>query len=268
MSLPGFSYIIVFLCIVGFMPSGCHYSEKNSPPPIFKNEKAMQLFLKGRWILKGYEDSTDAGLSPKLLEYMLGQKISIQYGKIAAGWLSFDDDTSEQYTVRCDNPCNKIYLKIKTAGRSPGADTAEFIIADGDTILRIYADSAIRDYVKYDVGMCIGINEYSHLVNSKFIAGKYYALADTAHRHHIIFTRCGGIEGASFIAPEFKDMTNYDVVLAGFFTDPDQVSLYNIHAPNWRSIDQNIHWDVVNDSLKLWHDRFGKTEPIVLVKVQ
>jgi hypothetical protein len=226
----------------------------------------MRDELGGTWILQEYEDSTDAGLTPKLLEYMFNKWNQISYdvasGKARIFSLSqmrsirgfYDTEYLDSCAVYLYPQSDKINFHISypaSMHRPPISDTAEFLISGNDTILRIHTDSTALDFVKYDIGKCSNIGVYSHLVNSRFIAGKYYALSDTAHRHHIIFTKCGDIEGAEFIAPYLKGFTNYSVVTRGFFTEPDQMSLYDSRDTRMSAEAITLQWQVTDDSLIL-----------------
>ena len=225
----------------------------------------MRQAVNGTWILKAYEDSIDAGLTPKLLEYMLVHTNSITIDK---NKLYFDNDTSELYTTQFDRLNNNIYLKKGVGGSKQIPDTLLCSIIDGDTLLSIYKDSMLLTFTKYNDDKCADETPYGHLINCKFIAGIYYTLADTARRHHIIFTKCGDIEGAQFIGLGFENVCNYSVSVAGFYTDPDAIALYNTQHNNRKADADFVHWQVVNDSLLLWHDRLGRTTPVVLVKAR
>lgn len=254
------SCFLVLTLSSGIYLSGCH----NTPAPdkfSFKDETSMRKTLEGTWILEEYMDSTDAGLTPKLLEYMLGKwnQICYESGKARIFSLSqtrnakgsSDTEYRDSCTVHFYPGANKMIFRIAPQvwqHRQPAIDTAEFILSGNDTVLRVHIDSNVIDFIKYDIGRCEQMAEYSHLVNSKFIVGKYFALDDTARRHHIIFTKCGSIEGAQYIAPQYKDCSNYDVVIKGFLTEPDQISIYN--QSNHSGIQASIMpWRVQNDSL-------------------
>jgi hypothetical protein len=253
----------------------------------------MREALKGTWILQEYMDSVDAGLTPKLLEYMLGARSCLNYDLkqlTTSGFqttlnknLYFDNNTAENYQLSFDVAHNKLIIKVtidttisdidadgklslKTVSlnKSTETDTAEFIIEYGDTVLRLDRDSTYTDYVKYDNSRCEHIEAYSHLINSKFIAGKYFRADDQARSRHIIFTKCGNIEGPENIDPALSENTEYGVSLTNFSTTPDAIEFYN---PKYK-MGRTYYWEVNEDSLILSHDPDGKGSPIVLVKVQ
>ena len=253
----------------------------------------MREALKGTWILKEYEDSVDAGLTPKLLEYMLGSRSCYNYDLrqlTTSGFqttlnkdLYFDKNTTEDYQLSFDIAHNKLIIKVTIdtaisdidADGKPGlrtaslnniteSDTAEFLVEYGDTILRLHRDSTKTDFVKYDNNRCERVDAYSHLINSKFIAGKYFRADDQMKSRHIIFTRCGNVEGPENIEPSLSENTEYGVSLTNFSTTPDAIEFYN---PKFK-MGRTYYWEVNEDSLILSHDPDGKGNPIVLVKAQ
>ena len=275
--------------------SACHSNAPKAPVAQFgfKDEQAMREALKGTWILKEYEDSVDAGLTPKLLEYMLGSRSCMNYDLkqlTTSGFqtslnkdLYFDNNTTEDYQLSFDIAHNKLIIKVtidttildidadgkpslRTASLNniTESDTAEFVVEDGDTILRLHRDSTKTDFVKYDNSRCERVEAYSHLINSKFIAGKYFRADDHTRARHIIFTRCGNVEGPENIEPSLSENTEYGVSLTNFSTTPDAIEFYN---PKFK-MGRTYYWEVNEDSLILSHDPDGKGNPIVLVKAQ
>ena len=250
-----------------FCLSGClNSTAQKSDKFIFKDEKSMRDALRGRWILKEYEDSIDAGLTPKLLEYMLEKMNYISYSSehdilIVRGLFHhieknhfWDVDRSvDSSSVSFEPLIDKLIFRVTEQSYESKRiiDTAEFVINEMDTVLRVHQDSKVIDFIKYDAGLCSNNDEYGHLVNSKFIAGKYYLYSDTGHAHHIIFTKCGDIEGAQYIDPAFNGYSNYGIGLMGFRTEPDRISMDN---PNDKRMDAEaviMPWRVLNDSLIL-----------------
>ena len=290
------SFIILVLTISGiYLISACHRNAPKAPPAEFgfKDEQSMREALKGTWILKEYEDSVDAGLTPKLLEYMLGSRSCYNYDLrqlTTSGFqttlnkdLYFDKNTTEDYQLSFDIAHNKLIIKVTIdtaisdidADGKPGlrtaslnniteSDTAEFLVEYGDTILRLHRDSTKTDFVKYDNNRCERVDAYSHLINSKFIAGKYFRADDQMKSRHIIFTRCGNVEGPENIEPSLSENTEYGVSLTNFSTTPDAIEFYN---PKFK-MGRTYYWEVNEDSLILSHDPDGKGNPIVLVKAQ
>jgi hypothetical protein len=249
----------------------------------------MHEALKGTWILKEYEDSTDAGLTPKLLAYLLGTKSQISYDMdhmIISGFEPMRDGMLNYtgpkavYALRFDAPDRRLVIEIrsdttstdfddegspierKLPSRIVEIDTADFIVEGADTILRLNVGANQKDFVKYANTKCPDQSVYIHLVNSKFITGKYYALTDTGHAHHIAFTRCGGLEGAGNIDASLTEMTEYEVNVANFTTKPDAIEFYN---PEYK-IGRTFYWQVDHDSLILYQDAQDKEKQIVLVK--
>jgi hypothetical protein len=290
------AFIILLLTISGicFM-SACHSNAAKAPATRFgfKDEQSMRQALQGTWILQEYMDSVDAGLTPKLLEYLLGSRSCINYDLkqfTTSGFqtslnknLNYDNSAAENYQLSFDVAHNKLIIKVtidttisdidaagkpvlRTAslGKSTETDTAEFMVEYGDTILRLHRDSMQTNFVKYDNSRCEHVDAYSHLINSKFIAGKYYRLDDQSKARHIIFTRCGNIEGPENIEPSLTENTQYGVSLTNFSTTPDAIEFYN---PKYK-MGRTYYWEVNEDSLILSHDPDGKGNPIVLVKVQ
>jgi len=220
----------LFSCVVMLaVLDGCH-----SPNAPRKSEPAdqasMQQMLKGTWILQEYEDSIDAGLTPKLLEYMFSK-----YNLMACDFDSGDyrilsytprmgnyymDPLYDTCRIRFMPGSNKMVFEINyfdVQRRTASIDTAELIINGPDTILRFYDSIATAlDLVKYDNSKCPNADVYQHLISSKFIAGKYFRVDDDQHEHHIIFTRCGDVEGAQNIDASMNDFATYSVVYSGF----------------------------------------------------
>jgi hypothetical protein len=259
-------FVMCITCLT--LLSGCH--NDNAPPPkfAFGDERYMQDALQGDWILQEYMDSIDAGLTPKLLEYMFDKVNLLQYRRAYGRMQMYTFARFKAAPDTCDllfDPANNtiLFKVVYNDGQHPASrtDTAEFIINGSDTVLHLRGAFGQTDYVRYSTDRCTGMDEYSHLINSKFIAGKYYALDDTARHHHIIFTRCGDIEGAEFIFPQLKDYSHYDVLMSGFRTGPDQMSLCQNHDGKMNVSSLLISWTVVNDSLILGKD-------IVLVKAR
>lgn len=238
----------------------------------------MREALKGSWILQEYADSIDAGLTPKLLEYMLDRQSLIVYA--VDPW----DTTNKNNTITIANEetnkdedyimifkCaeNKIELFSKydslTREMPKYVATVEFVSSEPDMVLHLYNDS-LKDkpvsFIKYDVGKCPHITPYSHLVHSKFIAGKYYGINDIERKHHIIFTRCGSIEGAENIDPLMRFFGEYGTVITNFRTNPDVIVFINAEYNKAAK----MSWEVNHDSLILYHAGDVKDSRIVLVK--
>lgn len=267
---------------------GCH---NNTAAPSgnlsFKDEKSMRDALKGTWILEEYVDSIDAGLTPKLLEYMLEKMNQISYSPAPKNLVikgvfhplemnSFWDlDRSVDSCMVIFEPhVNKLVFNIVEHYYASKhlIDTAEFIFNGPDTLLRVYQGAAVIDFIKYDASHCPGISEYDHLTNSKFIAGKYYLDSDTEKKHHILFTKCGGVEGAENISADLRGFNSYKTVLPFNLIGPDELNLYEGNKP---SDNQNMSgemcvaifsWEVKTDSLILKPERMDKR--IVLVKAR
>ena len=289
------THIIVCLFMASvWMMQGCHSNNSPTTTSGFKDERAIRATLSGTWILREYEDSIDAGLTPKLLELMLGPKsiISYEQGHLSMWGLypSRRDTTeeehvfSEEFELGFDAATQKLIitvseneeeLTVDSAGRPNSqraaknkvlkVDTAEILVDGGDTVLRLHMDSSVHDFVKYDVGKCKDIVPYAHLVNSKFIAGRYYALSDTGRLHHIIFTKCGSVEGVENILPELNGYSGYAVELTNFSTFPDAIFFYN---PAYK-LGRTYYWEVSVDSLKLHTDYLNRhNEIITLIKAR
>jgi len=253
--------------------SACQNNTTPPPPDklTFKDAKSMQDALRGTWILKEYEDSIDGGLTPKLLEYMLEDVYSIKYNSdtecqfiLGNGGVRITADyykawREQSYSVDFVRSSGRI-LFTNTDTRK--TDTAQLIIDGADTVLKI-RDSLAIYFVKYDASKCQNTDEYNHLINSKFIAGKYYLVSDTGRKHHIIFTKCGKVEGAEYIAPELKDHSDYEVQFTHFSTYPDAITF---NDPQFK-IGRPYYWEVRKDTLRLY-SRYedGRETSIFLIK--
>ena len=237
----------------------------------------MRDALKGSWILQEYEDSIDAGLTPKLLEYMLDKPNGIFYS--VDPWTdSLHPDNIVEMGYKTDKTLDlRAVFKFAESkmefyslpDSASGAiskliATAEFIIDTPDAILKFHFDTSQRavNFVKYDVGTCPHMTAYSHLINSKYLAGKYYRNDDEGKKHHIILTRCGSIEGAENIDVSMKEYALYSPVYFGFKTNPDVVIFYD---KQYIKADM-LSWEVDQDSLILSHEGGIDTKRIVLVK--
>ena len=260
---------IAVLCLM----SACQ-SNTNPPPPYkltFKDTKSMQDALRGTWILKKYEDSIDGGLTPKLLEYMLDDVYSIKYNSDTDCQFILGNGgariTADYYRAWREQSYSVDFVRSKgriifTNTDTRKTDTAQLIIDDADTVLKIQDSLAIY-FVKYGASKCQNSDGYEHLINSKFIAGKYYLASDTARKHHIIFTKCGKVEGAEYISEQLKEHTNYDVKFNGFSIYPDVITF---RRPEF-VIDRPYYWEVLKDTLRLY-SRYedGHETSIFLVK--
>ena len=295
MSLSHFFKFFFLISILLSILAGCRDNGSHLPESFsLKDKPAMQQTLRGTWILREYEDSIDAGLTPKLLELMLGPKsiISYEQGHLSMWGLypSRRDTTeeehvfSEEFELGFDAATQKLIitvseneeeLTVDSAGRPNSqratknkvlkVDTAEILVSEGDTVLRLHTDSSFHDFVKYDVGKCKDIVPYAHLVNSKFIAGRYYALSDTGRLHHIIFTKCGSVEGVENISPDLKGYSEYGLELTNFSTFPDAIFFNN---PAYK-MGREYYWEVEIDSLRLRSTVLdSKAAPIVLVRAR
>ena len=239
----------------------------------------MREALRGTWILQEYEDSIDAGLTPKLLEYMLDHRHSIGYypdiknGNTDPRYLAYlwhdKNNVEMQLHVSFKFAADMITFsgeKDKVTGSAPRPLIARFVINSPDTILRVYGDSSLMDsvdFVKYDNSKCQHVPAYFHLINSKFLAGKYYAVGDTGHRHHIIFTRCGTVEGAEYISSELSGCSDYEVQLANFSRFPDAIFFNN---PEFK-IGRPFCWEFIKDTLRLYNQyEDGHERSILLLK--
>jgi hypothetical protein len=280
------SAFIVFVSSISciYFLSGCNNNTVAPSAKLsFKDEKSMREALKGTWILKAYMDSIDAGLTPKLLEYMLGKCNRIKFVSesnillinkrakfMDEGQYHNLDGWTDSLIVKFSPNDNKIiFIETIDPKQKPVADTAEYIFSHNDTILRLYKDSTTVDFVKYSIGKCDDIGDYSHLINSKYIAGKYYSLDDTAHLHHIIFTKCGNMEGAKYIMPKLSGYSTYFVSIEGFLTGSDRIVLYNDNGPDSNIIPILYNWSVIDDSLILRSNQADcSDQPIVLVKAR
>lgn len=259
--------------------AGCHTNNTTTSTSLFKDERSMQDALKGSWILQEYADSIDSGLTPKLLEYMLDKKHSLAYypdhknGDADPTHLVYlwqnKNALEDQVIADFRYAENKILLfseTIKLAGQKPQKiATAEFIISPSDTILRLYSDSTPDshiDLIKYDNSNCIHTAAYSHIINSKFIAGKYFRIDDTGKIRHIIFTKCGNLEGVENIDASLSGHSQFEVTITNFYTNPDAIEFFD---PKFDK-GQIFNWQVIQDSLILYHDGNAKDNRIVLVK--
>ena len=230
----------------------------------------MQEALKGAWILKEYEDSIDAGLTPKLLEYMLKD----------LRLLEFSDSTCiaySPYSVGANAPGTKKTFSVIASPKlfpdlckllisapvadSDQVDTAYYEISGDDTLLRLHHDSKVLVFEKYIGNKCPSIDAYHHLVSSKFIAGKYYKTDDHEKQHHIIFTRCGNVEGAENLSKKLATKTQYAVKLSSFLTGPDML-FFSSEA----ELSQEYFWQLSEDSLILSQGPDSNLNRIVLVR--
>ena len=255
---------------VFFLP-GCRNSDTQKSDKVsFKDAKSMQGALKGSWILKEYEDSIDAGLTPKLLEYMLKDLRLLEFSDTS--FTSFSSYSVGTNVSRAKKTFSVIASPILFPGLckllisvpvedSDQVDTAYYEISGDDTILRLHHDSREIVFEKYIGNKCSGTDPYDHLVSSKFIAGKYYRTDDNEKQHHIIFTRCGNIEGAENISKRLETRLRYTIKLSSFLTGPDML-LFSSEA----RLSQEYFWQVSEDSLILSHGADG--DRIVLVKAQ
>src|SRR5580698_2113773 len=95
------AFIILLLTISAICTiSSCHNNNAAKAPNaslVFKDEQSMRETLKGIWILKEYEDSIDAGLTPKLLEYMLRTRSCINYDLKQLTTSGFQTTTHNKY---------------------------------------------------------------------------------------------------------------------------------------------------------------------------
>lgn len=269
--------IAVVLAVVTFMLiGGCHTPVKPPEAFAFKSEQAMQNALRGSWILQEYADSIDAGMTPKLLEFMVTKSHAITYSPDGKSMNEVrigdqDDKNSELLSVDFDFKANKLTFYQKgvakdTTGKPIGAMIATFTINDGDTVLQFQSDSAdgkIRDFVKYDINKCPEVSAYEHLVNSKFIAGKYYNAEDKDHIHNIVLTRCGSIQGAENISPTMSGYDHYIPLVEGFGSEGDKLTLTGAKDVPARE----VYWVVDKDSLTLTSTSLShKLNPIVLLR--
>ena len=264
-------FILLWLSAAVFYLSGCQNSNTAPAKFGFKDERSMSEALRGTWILQEYMDSIDAGLTPKLLEFMLENIYSIKYTSdtdclfvlgMGGARITADYDKAwreQRYSV---DFLTSSGLMIFTNRDTKKIDTAQFVIDGSDTILKIRDTSAIY-FVKYDASRCQNIDEYNHLINSKFIAGKYYLANDTGRTHHIIFTKCGKVEGVEYISSELKDHSDYDVQFTHFSTYPDAITFNN---PKFK-IGRQYYWEVIKDTLRLYSQyQDGHETNIFLVK--
>jgi hypothetical protein len=263
-------FVFSLLCI--YFLQGCHNTAAPSVKLSFKDEKSMRMALEGTWILKEYEDSIDAGLTPKLLEYMLNDFCLLEFADstcTAYSLYSFGANapgtkktvSSIASLILFPDLC-KLLIIVPVAD-SGQVDTAFYEISGDDTILRLRHDSMELVFEKYIGNKCLGIDSYDHLVSSKFIAGKYYRTDDNEKQHHIIFTRCGNVEGAENISNGLATKTKYDVKLSSFLTEPDMIFFFSEAR-----LSQEYFWQVNEDSLILSQRPEGNAQRIVLVKAQ
>jgi hypothetical protein len=258
--------------------SACH-SHTGIPASqlAFKDRHAMREALKGTWILQQYTDSIDAGLTPKLLEYIIdSEQNTIVFDPAKWNNTNTDDlvgigyeDAGRDQEVAADFKFASGQIDFYsqdsvTHKRIKLIASADFVIDTPDAILKVRFDTSHStvNFVKYDVGACPHIAPYSHLINSKFITGKYYRADDDQQAHHIIFTRCGNVEGAQNIDASMQDFTIYSIVLSGFRANPDVMIFYNA---GYNRADM-LSWIVSDDSLILSHDGGRNAKRIVLVR--
>lgn len=235
----------------------------------------MQNALRGTWILKEYEDSIDAGLTPRLLELNLIKRSVLTYinGKmISNGFEKWSNEkvypvgNSEESYLLCFYPSqNKFSIEISSAKMGSKLDTAEFIIDGLDTVLRVFDKSNSHVYIKYDIDKCPDISPYTHLVNSKFIAGKYYNATDTAKRHHIIFTKCGNVEGAELIDSYLKDYKDYQIEIDDFNCTPDCISFIKPNLKDTTFHGKSFLWKVNSDSLILYNHNGNELDNSIIL---
>ncbi|MCW3127555.1 MAG: hypothetical protein JWO03_3213, partial [Bacteroidetes bacterium] len=94
-------------------------------------------------------------------------------------------------------------------------------------------------------------------------AGKYFNANDTTLSHHIIFTKCGNVEGAENIATYITRGKSYEVKLAYFDDKGDKIIFRD-------SLDEGVaelFWSVNKDSLILISNTTNsKVKPIILLK--
>ena len=272
-------YVVALICL--FL-SGCHNSgntDATSGKTTFKDERSMRAAMMGSWILQEYTDSIDAGLTPKLLEFMLEKQRLIEYDPnkkegtadpVHSVYISEGNSNDEQLMLADFKFADNKIIFRKQAGDTSGKAIGQVVNADviinaPDTILRLYTDSLLSsyiDFVKYDNSKCPDIDVYHHLINSKFIAGKYFREDDRGKERHIIFTRCGNIEGAENIDPSLHGHTDYDISMSHFLTSPDAIELYDPVLKMGRT----FYWEVSEDSLILRPNKSDKGTSIVLIK--
>ena len=123
----------------------------------------------------------------------------------------------------------------------------KFILSGSDTLLSFEKDSISKPkiFIKYSSTSCDHGQAYEHLVNSKFIAGKYFLLADTGRSHHIIFTKCGNVEGAVYIDHFISEYKSYRPVLGGYTSGSDRMKFVSSGG------DSEYFWNLDRDSLIL-----------------
>ena len=214
-------------------------------------------------------DSIDAGQTPSQLQYIRDRwdeliyfpesnKLRIDEHFESPDMREFDViNYGDSSFVRFDPSSNKFTFYAFFAEyrrRLPLVDSAEFIYVDGDTILRIHRDTMPVDLIKYYQGACVQDDPYSHLFKSRFIAGIYYNANDPQHRHHIIFTKCGNMEGCEFISPDFKSYQTYSILIGPDYDGRNSIHFWDEsnHSMNAEAVSQE--WSVNKDTL-----RIGKT---------
>ena len=294
---------LVFLSSIScvfFLPGCCNSDTQKSGKVSFKDEKSMQETLKGSWILKEYQDSIDAGLTPKLLEHMLEGENSINYfdlvegtsnrnmnlenlhiyGKTQIDMIGYGSNFGYYYTKTVfDYKSNELFFF--TRDHNPYGEKltkrligkGKFIISETDTLLSFEKDSISKPkiFIKYSSTSCEQGHPYEHLVNSKFIAGKYFLDSDTERSHHIIFTKCGNVERAENIDHFLTEHNSYKVILGGYISGSDRLNFVT------KGSYSEYFWSLHQDSLilgkkiyshyELSQDDFT-LERIVLVKAR
>ena len=274
---------LIFIAVISMTTSACLHRSPKEEGSGFKDDAAMRTALRGSWILQEYADSIDAGLTPKLLEYILEREHSIEYypgaaegavttgapDKVRVGYQ--ENNTEKTLTVRFDPKANKITflepIDLKQSAISyKEVAHAEFLIINRDTNLLFYNDSTPGkpiEFTKYDMNRCDHVPAYLHLVSSRFIAGKYYAADDKDRSHHIIFTKCQNIEGAENISTDFKSSSMYQVELGQFGADGDKIRFMDKEDKG----KAEMVWSVDKDSLILF-PYSDRSKPIVLLKAK
>ncbi len=275
-------FILLWLSAAVFYLSGCQNSNTAPAKFGFKDERSMREALRGTWILKEYEDSIDAGLTPKLLSYMMTKLTQIDYdsnrlsvsgfGPLIDSLMFYANGSQiENSGPIFDFRNNKIFFTLSkpysadSVRKDSSLINAEFIFNDSDTILRVHMDSTFTDFIKYP--MSCDEYPYYHLINSKFIAGKYYLLNDTGKTHHILFSKCGAIEGSEFIDNELKGYTSYSNGAIDQYYCNDVLVFEKEDNTGGHIGSFGYLWQVVQDSLILRIENDRHTT-IVLVHVR
>lgn len=257
-------HLLILNMIAGlFILSGCHNDARSSEKLGFKDERSMREAMKGNWILQEYSDSIDAGLTPKVLGYMFQDLYGIEYTSDSclllfaahspSGNTIFMNSSLPYSLSFIPSQSMVVFRKVSSEGADKGlpSDTAVLAVDQADTILRFISGSFSLQLVKYDAYQCPGIDAYSHLVNSRFIAGKYYSAGDTGHLHHIIFSKCGIIEGQEYIGPEFKTKDNYGVTLDPSNNASDQITFMDETDQRKDAQAISVDWSVNKDTLTI-----------------